>query len=293
MKTILIATDFSEVSDNAMNYAVAIGWEFDSTIRLVHAYHTIPANPEISTKRHKEELEELRSKAEKNLQKRCEEIREKVKLNCDYIIEEGYARELIVDQVNEIQPDLLVMGAESMHPIDRIVFGTVTGNVLKKVSCPLLIVPQEASFQVPKKIGFALDYHDNDLQNMQLLIQWASKFKSDLNVLRVASPKSDLQFEDRLMQGFRERVDREIAGNKVVWYLIEGNRITAELEKFVEEHSIDLLAAVKSEMNFLVKTFFGSVTQRLFYHTRIPLLIFQSEDEEFRSLKLSKATKYE
>lgn len=293
MKTILIPTDFSAASENALAYALTLAKEFNSEITLLHAYHTIPAQPEIPSRDHEEELKQLRTASEQKLEAVCSDIRKLSQLECNSILVEGYAKNEIVSHACEGDSDLLVMATESINPIDKIVFGTITGKVLKKVKCPILIVPQEASFQHPKKIAFALDYHESDLKDLRFMIELAQKFKTELHVLRVAATGADKDFEDKLMKDFKERIDQEIADCDITWHLVSGENVAKALGEFAASNSIDLLATAKSKLNFLKKVFSGSITQKLFYKTHIPLLIFQASDSDLRSYRLTKPDNYE
>ena len=258
MKSILVPTDFSEVSSNALAYTITLAKEFKAAITLLHAYHTIPARPEIPSQSHEEELNELRIDSEKKLESLCGDTRKLFQIECNFVNEEGYARDLILDYAEKSKPDLLIMGTETINPIDKIIFGTNTGKILKKVKCPFLIVPQEASYEPPKKIAFALDYHDSDEKDLKFALQLAKKFKSELCVLRVIDGESDLEFEGRLIKDFKDRVDPIASDYPSTWQLILGKNVAKQLEKFVEENSIDLLTASKAKLS-LAKQLLGGV----------------------------------
>lgn len=293
MKNILVPTDFSGVSRNALSYARSFAKSSGAKITLVHAYHTIPAVPEIPSKRHKLELEELRINSEKKLKSACLEINETCEGMCSYVNQEGYATEIITDISERMNSDLLIMGTENINPIDKIIFGTITGKVLKKVRCPILVIPEETGTKPPEKMAFAIDYHENDIEDIRFMVPLANKLGAELHVLRVASKEEDLEYEDKLMTDFRNKVDHAIHDNRIVWNLLEGKNVVDQLEKYVSQMDIDLIAAAKTKLNPLLRAFFGSVTKKLFYHTHIPLLIFQAEDSDLRSHKLARRSNYE
>ncbi len=292
MKNILVPLDFTDVSRNALTYAIAFAESLDARVTLFHAYHTIPAIPEFPSESHDQELEELRSKAQKSLESVCAEV-DKGKVECAYVNLEGYARESIIQYADQNNPDLIIMGTESISPIDKIIFGTTTGKVLKKVSCPILVIPQETKYQPLKKIAFAIDYHENDLEDIQFMIPLARKFNAELHVVRVATGEVNMEFEDKLMTDFRYKVDQAIHDNSITWHLVKEGNVVDQLEKYVNETDINLVSAAKTRMNPLLKVFFGSVTQKLFYHTHIPLLIFQAKDTDLRASKMTKRSSYE
>ncbi len=292
MKNILVPLDFTDASENALAYAKSFAKALDAKVTLLHAYHTIPANPDFPSEGHQLELDERRTRAQQNLDSRCSDVNNEG-VECDYINEEGYARDSILAYADQSDPDLIIMGTESMSPFDKIIFGTITGKVLKKVSCPILVIPQEANYQELTRMAFAIDYHENDLEDIQFMIPLAQMFQAELHVIRVASDANNLEFEDKLMADFKHKVDQAIGDNSIVWHLIKEGRVVDQLEKYVNDTGINLISAAKSRMSPFLQVLFGSVTRKLFYHTNIPLLIFHAEDSELRTSRVTQRSNYE
>jgi len=279
MKTLLVPTNFTDVSKNALDYAIALAAKLKTKITLLHAYHPFLADPGHLTERYKEELDIFRQEAEIKLDRRCTEVNKTSSHRCDFVNIEGLAKDIIVSYANESQPDLLVIGTESLSPLDRIVFGTVTGKVLKEANCDLLVIPEKAAYKPPKKMAFAMDYHDNDLEEIKLLMQLSKKFKSEIHIIHVVEDDENIKFEQSFFEDFQREVKQEITGGKIAFTLIKGKDTAKAIEKFINEHGIDLLAVSKTRKNILERLFSGSVSKKLFYHTHIPLLIFQAEDK--------------
>lgn len=292
MNSIVVPINFSNASSNALNYALVLAKTFNSKITLLHAYHTIPANPEFESKNHEDELADLRQNTFKKLQVFKDEIKQ-VSIDCDIVNEEGYPIDVILKHANHGQTDLLLMGTEQIMPIDKIIFGTITGKVLKEVQCPILIVPEESNNLTPKKMAFATDYHDNDSDNLIFLNKMSQKFNSELSVVRVAPKGEDQMLEDRLMNELREKVDSALPDNNINWQLLSGSNVNKQLEQYMSESELDLLAAVRADHNFIEKWLSWSVTQKLFYKTHIPLLIFHAKDSDLREDRIIEREDYE
>ncbi|MEO9870587.1 universal stress protein [Ekhidna sp.] len=293
MKSILIPLDFSEVSSNALAYGINIARAFDAKLNLLHAYHTTPANLDIKTKSHQEELAYFRKSALSELESIQADITQKFHLECEIINEEGFALEKIISYANSWDYDLLIIGTESRGPLDKFVFGSITGKVLDKVQCRLLIVPQASSFDTPKNIAFALDYHDTDQDDLLFLEELANRFDSELSVIRVTSGEKDDEWESKMMKDFRFDIDDMLPDNDISWHFILGKNVPKQLEKFVNNYNVDLLATSKSKLSLLAQLFSGSITKKVFYRTDIPLLVFHAEDSDLRSYRMEKDSRYE
>lgn len=280
MKTILVPTDFSPISKNALAYAVGLAEKFGAKIMLFHAYHTFPVDidPGLLVKEYHEEIELFKKVSDVQLKALCEEIGNTSTCKCDYISLQGLAKDVIIEYANDTNPDLLVIGTENLLPMERIIYGTITGRVIKDVDCTLLVVPERAKFTTPKKIAFAIDYHDSDLKEIQFVEKLANKFNAKTHIVHIITELENEDFEVTYFTKTINEIKLNIPKNNTIFKLINGENITEELEEYVKEEDIDILAVAKTKKSFMERLFSKDTTQQLFYHTKMPLLIFEAED---------------
>lgn len=280
MKTLLVPTDFSPISRNALAYAVGLAEKLGAKIVLLHAYHTFPIDidPGLLIKEYREEVELFKKVSDIQLKALCEEIENTSTCKCDAISLQGLAKDVIVEYANDTNPDLLVIGTENLLPMERIIYGTITGRVIKDVDCTLLVIPERAKYTTPKKIAFAIDYHDSDLDEIQFVEQLAKKFKSETHIVHVISDEEDEDFEDYYFTKTKTEIKKFVSKNHTIFKLIKGKNITSELKKYITDEHIDIFSVAKTKKTFLERLFSGSVSQKLFYRTNIPLLIFEAKD---------------
>ncbi len=277
MKTILVPTDFSAISQNALDYAIALAKKLNARITLLHSYYTFQHTTGLSEVRSIEEAGLFKEESEIKLRELCREVTDTFSCPCDFINREGLAKDVIADTANEVKPYLMVMGTESLSPLDRIVFGTTTGKVINKADCPVLVVPEDAPYQTPQKMAFAMDYHDSDIEEIRFMTKLAREFGSEMHIVHVATDEVDMKYEKSYFADFKEEIKSAMPGQKFIYQFIEGKKVAKELETYAREIPIDILAVAKVRKNMIERLFTGSVSQRLFHHTRIPLLVFQVE----------------
>jgi nucleotide-binding universal stress UspA family protein len=276
MKILLVPTDFSPVSENALSYAIVMAKVLKAKITLLHAYHTFPVDPGLLIQRDKEDLELFEKAAKLKLKAICEEIEKTTSCKCDFINIAGLAKDVIVSQAKEKKPVLLIIGTENRIAIDQFVFGTITGKVIKETECTLFVIPENAKYHPPKKIVFAMDYHDSDLRNISFILKFARKFRSAVDIVHVVSADENVKFEEIFFNDFKKEVKNR--RTKINFELIKGEKVITELEKYINEEAIDVLSIAKTGKDFFDRLFTGSVSQKVFYNIRIPLLIFKAED---------------
>lgn len=280
MKTLLVPTDFSPISKNALAYAVGLAEKLDAKITLLHAYHLFPINIDanVMIKEFNDEVELYKRVSEVQLKELSKDIEQTTTCKCDYVSFQGLAKDVIVEYANEIKPDLLVIGTENLMPIERLIYGTVTGKVIKDVECTVMVIPESVKYTTPKKIAFAMDYHDSDVDEIRFVEELAKKFKSETHIIHVISNEEDEAFEEDYFIKTEIRIKKNVSKNHTVFRLIKGDTITKELKKYIAEKHIDVLSVAKTKKSFLEQLFSTSVSQKMFYSTNIPLLIFKATD---------------
>ena len=150
MKRILIPTDFSENSWNAIKYGLALFQDSKNTFYLLHV-NPIPAYSgagssvraasrmmdEALLKSNKEDLDEIITK-----------IKE-LPFNTEHTFISYSTHDYFIDCIKrEVQDktiDLIIMGTKGASGIKEITLGSNTGDVITRVKCPLLAVPENAS----------------------------------------------------------------------------------------------------------------------------------------------------
>ena len=145
-KHILLPTDGSKLSDNAVRQAIEVAKAFRARITAVHVvgnYQWVlpgegSALPEIPaiTKHFKEE-EAARAK------KILSSVKETVQMagvNCDAIVATGdVPYEMIIDQATRFNCDLIVMASHGRRGLDGILLGSETQKVLTHSKIPVLV----------------------------------------------------------------------------------------------------------------------------------------------------------
>jgi nucleotide-binding universal stress UspA family protein len=146
LKTILIPTDFSEPSANALKYARAFAENFKASIHLLHvleltAFYGWEA-PVIAR-------EDLERGALNQLEHLITET-EKEQSCVLPVLRTGSPFVEIVRYAREANVDLIVMGTHGRGPIAHMLMGSVAEKVVRKAPCPVLTVRHpEHEFVMP------------------------------------------------------------------------------------------------------------------------------------------------
>lgn len=145
LKTILFATDFSECSDAAFEYAVLLTRKFQAKLVILHVINE-PVDlrgfyvPHISF----ETLEaEIESSARKMMQDFCAKRLFQTDTYESEVIS-GIPFEEIIKRATAENVDMIVLGTHGRSGLDHLLFGSTAEKVVRKSEIPVLTIRQKA-----------------------------------------------------------------------------------------------------------------------------------------------------
>lgn len=127
MDRVLMATDLTEGSSNALQRAFAIAVEADAELRVVHVQSA--ATSDLAGDRLEDSLAE-RAVLEPGARLSIESCR-------------GDPVEAILDQAESFGADLIVLGAHGEPRLRDAIFGTTAGHVVRKAAQPVLVAQND------------------------------------------------------------------------------------------------------------------------------------------------------
>lgn len=171
-------------------------------------------------------------------------------------------------ELNKI--NLIVMGTQGTKGMKEMVFGTHTQKVIRKVDCPILVVPRGMGFKGLKKILLTLDYdHTFNPSLIKPLISLISKFKVSIDILRMKKENAnpvDLANEQK-------KIERLFKGKNPKIHLLSEVHTVDAVNSLVQIKDLDMnVISARKEM-FLERVLFGSSVSNIINSSRIPLLV--------------------
>ncbi|MBI4947543.1 MAG: universal stress protein [Bacteroidetes bacterium] len=279
MKTILVPTDFSGASENAIDFAIAFAKKENAMIILLHAYHiTYPAS-DFSGEIISKEVSELKNISEEKLRNLCLKIMQTDKVKCERVCKEGLAVDIILEASRRMHPDFIIMGTKGSSGIKEIFLGSNTTKVIEKAQHPVIAVPDGTLFHGIKKITYATNYYESDVDAIKTLCEIAEPFKAVINILHISEGEYVPEIENELLKQFVSKVSKQVNYNNFSFQLIIGKDIEKELSNYLMSSSADLFSMSIFHRNLFEKIFGKSITKKLAYHTHVPLLAFHHKKE--------------
>lgn len=144
---ILMATDFSDFSNEALDYAVYLSRGFGADLYLIHVFeppffsHT-GVSPSVRPEVH-EWIREVREAEQEQLNKLADQVRH-LGTKVHAILKEGTPFLEILKTAGEIPADLIVLGTHGRTGLAHVLMGSVAERVVRKALCPVFTVKPRA-----------------------------------------------------------------------------------------------------------------------------------------------------
>ncbi len=278
MRKIIVPTDFSENSLNAIKYATELFKYNHAEIYLLHAF----ADEVYDAKNRlpDEIFDELQEKILKETKEGLEDFRKKIisfspnpKHTVHTIAEFGMLVDSVNDWVEKENMDIVVMGTKGQTSDKKITFGSNTLQVIKYVKCPVLAIPADYGDVQPKNILFSTDFQlTYKRRELKLVSSIAKSFVSKINFLYVSKFPS-LSFRQQDNKNFLEASFSE---NQVIFHQEKDKEVTNAINTFIIENPIDMLVMVNTRHSYLENILYQSTIEKIGLHIDIPFLVLQN-----------------
>jgi nucleotide-binding universal stress UspA family protein len=226
---------------------------------------------------------------ERNLEKEREDTLDSLKEQVDILLQEltlqmkvdfsseTGSRNMIAEKyVKEGKCNMLVLeGKEeanfwSLHATNM--------DIVLQVECPVWIIPKPSNYKAFKKIIYATDYNEEDVDTLKNLIELTHKYSPKIIALHVLK-SSD--FHARVMSsGFQEMIEDQTEYDDIAVKTMkeesEGD-IGKTVNHFSVKENADLLVILKENRGFFERIFKPSLTNRILSETELPVLVFHEK----------------
>ena len=270
MKTIIVPTDFSEISNNAIEYAIDLAKATGGSILLFHAYQVPVSMTDVPIVLLS--VEDLQKANENKMDEVKRSVQEKtggaIKVYGETKL--GDTVDELEEVCNKVKPFAVVMGTKGATGMERVLFGSTTLTTIRHLSWPVIVVPPGKKYSTIKKIGFACDFREVvNTTPTHFIKDFVKEFGAELHVLNVdyknSHFKPDTPQESVLLHTMLEDLNPK-------YDFIEEANIEVGIEKFAEKNDLDLIITIPKKHKLLDGLFRKSHTKDLIFHSHLPIM---------------------
>jgi nucleotide-binding universal stress UspA family protein len=189
-QSILMATDFSEASEKALHYSLALARFYQSKFCLAHMVSSLGltmAGPDAIAA-----CEEAASRDAANLEISLIQAGALTGIPHKFIVRQGELWPELQEIIRQESADLLVVGTHGRHGIAKLFFGSIAEQIFRQADCPVLTFgphsdgrPWFGTSSPHRTFLFATDFGPASLHGLPQAIAAANQFGAKLAFLSI------------------------------------------------------------------------------------------------------------
>src|SRR5665811_574895 len=189
INSILIPTDFSELSESAIKVGIAIAKRQNAEVTLLHIVDVFPVL--LPTQVLLSDPQEVLSRMEEKLEEISERIRKESGVKAVVKALEGTPADRICKFALEENISLIVMGTHGVSGLREFFIGSEAYRVIKNATCPVLTIPGEWQKTDFGKVIFPVRIDPGTLDTYFYARPIIEKNNSELFILGLQEQKKD------------------------------------------------------------------------------------------------------
>jgi nucleotide-binding universal stress UspA family protein len=274
--TILCPIDFSDCALNALEYAAKLGERYRARLVILHVLNKEDYRKLAPLDEEGKYQEDFVVQKLKSLQDAV--FKESIALgllSCEAIVLEGPIVQGTLEYAKKIVADLVVVGTEGMNEYKEQVFGSRSSRMVLQADRDILVVPSKVYFKRPRKLVYASDYLEEDKLAIQKVVEFASFFNSEIDIVHVSS--SQRMIDKALHQSMVNEIKPFVKYDKAQ-YVLKTFRddLALGLENYLQLAKGDMLVTLSKKKDFFDKVFSNNLSRKMSYFITKPLWVIKS-----------------
>ena len=170
----------------------------------------------------------------------------------------------------EASIDLVVMGITGKSNLEKILIGSNAVRLIADIQYPLLIVPKNTPDRMPAKVVLTTDLKEvKEKISSSSIFKFLDAIQAKLLVVNVARKDKDVSHLRTEIMDLHSLLDRY---TPEIHYINHPDTIEA-IDEFAQHHQAGIVITFHEQQNRPAALFHKSVSKKLAWHSRLPLLV--------------------
>ena len=278
MKSILLPTDFSKNSVNAINYAMALFKDVSCEFYLLNVQKASSFISDdmmvmASSATIYQTIIDVSKKSIANLITKLETKYKNDKHTFHSIVD----YDNFIDSINQVtlnkKIDLIVMGTKGATGLEKVIFGSNTVHVMQRCIAPVLAIPDGCLFTDLDRVAFTTNYLTlHNIEELRPLKELVALYDSKLNVLHFDDIKR-VSNQRKENKKFLKTYFSDVTYENIDSFSTD---LYKTLEEYVHANNIKLIAMMRKKHSFLERLFNTHPEETLAFNIDIPFLVMEN-----------------
>jgi len=263
IETILVGIDYTKSSDNALEYAIMMAAKSDASIMLFHMYetpvvHTFSGAYFIS-------FTELQAYNQGKLEKyKANLLKKHPRVSIETFATYKTVKAGVDDLIKSRKIHYVVLGLESKTKFSKFLYGTTGLDIAGKISCPVIIVPENYK---EHKLKHAILAVDNRKSVSAKLMKKVQKFNKHFGL-----QKELVHFKTADEFLFQDSKKTRAIDKKTHAKVVECDNFETGILNYAKSNKVDLIGIVSHSHSLMYNLFNESNTKVLAFKSKVPVM---------------------
>jgi len=281
VKSILLPTDFSKNSINAINFAVKLfkneACEF--YVINIQKASSFVSDDLMTMSTSATIYQTLIDAAKKSIMNVINEVKTRFN-NKLHNFHSVVDYDNFIDGINQICEtkgiDLIVMGTKGATGASKVLFGSNTARVMQRCNTPVLAIPDDSVFTGLEQIAFTSNYSSiYRKEDILPIVDIAKLYNSKLDILHLTNEENLTQNQKNskaFLDSCFENVSHEFID-------LDKNDIFKTVQDYIKQNDIKMLAMMSRKYSFLERLFTAHLVETFAFEINIPFLVMENTTE--------------
>lgn len=265
IKNILVPTDYSDASLNALESAIFVANRNQSLLQLLHVGETdgeYLGQARLPIPDHSRQVTEAMAGS----------ILQRHGISSETIFQKGFAGPSIVQTAFEKKSDLIVMGAHGASGMREQFIGSTAYYVIKYAHCPVLIIPEGSKWLDFKQILFPLRTTFGSFKRYEFIKAMTRVDQARLEIFALSVENDSVEGHALELMTHRLNTGDKLSSITLSVRFSEQKNISREVLDRADRMQADLVV-LSPAVDVINKQFFiGPFCQRIIHHAKMPVL---------------------
>lgn len=277
-KRILLPTDYSKNSLNAIRYALDLYKDARCDFYFLNAFHAdgYSLDSLMIAESGEHFYETAKSESKKGMEHLIEILRLHPK-NEKHSFHTVCAFNSLLIAVEEVLKakdiDIIIMGTKGITDSSNAILGTNTVGIMEKITqCPVIAVPSSFSFTPPKEIVFPTDFKTAfRRKELNYMFEIAKMHDSAIRILHIEKEtklNTGQENNKALLEDMLEGIDHS-------FHTLSKVKVSQGIETFIDSRGSDMIAFLNRKHRFFSSILSNPLIKEIGYDSDIPILVLK------------------
>jgi nucleotide-binding universal stress UspA family protein len=146
---------------------------------------------------------------------------------------------------------LVVIGTSKSGGLVRFLWGSNRNSLIEDVQVPLLLVPENYNYKSFKRIAFATDWSESDIEIIQTLASLARYYNAAILIIHVTNSEETEWLKSGDASVFLNRITCKVNYPNIYYRQIKNDDVDDGLNWLIQNGDIDILAMVHQQKSMV------------------------------------------